>query len=219
MVSRCGSPEEGGLVVPMVFRRNARLPALAAFVVLAGWSIPGATQDAATPAPWTKFCQTDKASSKELCVILQESRADTGQFIASATIRQVVGEPKFSLIVSVLPGMMIQPGIRVQVDGGAEHDFPYGICMPEACFAELPINDEFVNAMKSGSQLTITTVNAQAKSMNFPLTLSGFATVYDGPAQDPAKRQAELEAAQKARNEGARQKLIDQQKKSAGQTN
>jgi invasion protein IalB len=114
--------------------------------------------------------------------------------------------------------MMIQPGIRVQVDDGAPVDFKYGICAPQACFAELPVDDAFIASMRNGKQITITTVNADAKSVSFPMTLAGFSKTFDGAPQDPAKRQAELEAAQKARNDQARQKLIEQQK-ALGTTN
>ena len=58
----------------------------------------------ARSAPWAKLCNTDPASGKELCLTIQEIRADTGQFIASATVRTIAGDAKKSLITAVPAG-------------------------------------------------------------------------------------------------------------------
>ena len=145
---------------------------------------------AAPESPWAKLCNTDPASGKELCLTIQEIRADTGQFIASATIRTIAGDAKKSLITAVPPGMLLQPGLRVQIDDGAQQEMKYGICFPNACYGELEINDEFITSLKGGGKLTLTTLNQQAKPVNFPMTLAGFTKAYDGSGLDTAAQQA-----------------------------
>ena len=202
------------------------LPAAAALAVVAPLS--AAAQDAsaaAAPAPespWTKLCNTDAATKKELCLVIQELKADTGQFIASATIRQVTGEEKISFIAAVPPGMLLQPGLRAQIDDGKQYEIKYGICFPNACYGELEVNSAFVDALKGGSKLVITTVTPQAKGVSFPMTLAGFTKAYDGKGLDAAAakaRQDELNKALQLRAEEARKKLIEQQQKEGGQTN
>lgn len=183
-----------------------------------------AAQEAGVPTPdepWAKICNTDPNNSKELCLVLQEVRADTGQFIASATVRQITGEPKISFIVAVPPGMMIQPGIRAQVDGGTQHEIPYGICFQNACYGELEVNQDFIQSLKNGSQLVITAVNQGGQPASIPLSLKGFTKTFDGPGLDAAaaeQRQEDLNKALQARAEEARKRLIEQQQKEA-QTN
>lgn len=170
-------------------------------------------------SPWAKLCNTDPASGKELCLTIQEIRADTGQFIASATVRTIAGDAKKSLITAVPPGMLLQPGLRVQIDDGPQQEMKYGICFPNACYGELEINDEFIAKLKGGGKLTLTTLNQQAKPVNFPMTLSGFTKAYDGAGLDTAAQQArenELADALARRAETARQKLIEQQQKESG---
>jgi len=178
------------------------------------------TPPAAGPdAPWAKLCNADPATGKELCLVIQEVRADTGQFIASATIRTIAGEAKKSLITAVPPGMLLQPGLRVQIDDGQQQEVRYGICFPNACYAELEIDDAFIGRLKAGGNLTVTTLNQQAKPVNFPMTLAGFTKAYDGAGMDQAAQQAresELADALARRAENARQKLIEQQQKEAG---
>jgi invasion protein IalB len=179
---------------------------------------PPATAAGGQPA-WVKLCNTDPASKKELCLTLQELRAETGQFIASATLRQVSGDDKISFIAAVPPGMLIQPGLRVQIDTGKQYPLKYGICYPNACYGELEVDADFVNALRKGKQLVLTTLNQQAKGVAFPMTLTGFGKAYDGKGLDAAgqaQRQDDLNKALQARAEEARKKLIQQQQKEGG---
>ena len=202
------------------FTRGLAVAAFAIGVPLGASAQEGEAAAPPTPeAPWAKLCNVDPSTGKELCLTLQEIRADTGQFIASATIRTIAGEAKKSLITAVPPGMLLQPGLRVQIDDAAPTDIKYGICFPNACYAELEVDDEFVAKLKAGGKLTITTLNQQAKPVNFPMTLSGFTKAYDGKGLDQAAQQAresELADALARRAENARQKLIEQQQKESG---
>lgn len=235
------SPIDQGEVLPAEFSAGAaRKPGIrnlmkTARIDRAGWSVllpaalllaasvPASAQNAPAPggtAPaWVKLCNSDPNSKKELCLVVQELRAETGQYIASAAIRQITGDPKRSLVISVPPGMMLQPGLRVQVDGGAPTDMKYGVCFPNACYAEQEINDAFITAMKGGNQFVITTINPQAKGVSFPMTLAGFTKAFDGAPLDAAgakAREDDLNKALQARAEEARKKLIEQQQKEGG---
>ena len=106
----------GHLVPAFVFATVMPLAAMAQ-------ETPTATGPAVSPeAPWVKLCNADPNTKKELCLVIQELRADTGQFIASATIRQITGDPKRSFIAAVPPGMLLQPGLRAQIDAGKQYE-------------------------------------------------------------------------------------------------
>lgn len=191
-------------------------------------------QDAAAPAPapeaapvagqtasqWVKLCGNDPSVNKEICFIQRELRSDTGQFLASAGIREVKGEARKVLLVQTPVGMLIQPGMRVQIDKGKQEAAKYTICLQNACFAELPINDDFVSSAKKGGELVLTTLNQQAKAVSFKLSLSGFTAAYDGPAIDTAalqRQQQELQAELQRKAKEAQQKLIDAQNEASQQ--
>lgn len=149
----------------------------------------------------------------------RELRTDSGQFMASAGVREVKGEARRILLVQTPVGMLIQPGMRVQVDKGKQDAAKYTICFPNACFAELPIDDAFVASMKKGGELILTTLNQQAKGVSFKLSLKGFTTAYDGPAIDTAalqRQQQQLQSELQRKAKEAQQKLIDAQKNAAG---
>ncbi len=208
----------------MGYPKTPRTTWLALAVLAVGVPVAASAQEAEAPAAapeaaWAKLCNTDPATGKELCLTIQEIRADTGQFIASATIRTIAGDTKKSLITAVPPGMLLQPGLRVQIDEGAQQELKYGICFPNACYGELEINDDFIAQLKGGGKLTLTTLNQQAKPVNFPMTLAGFTKAYDGAGLDTAAqeaRESDLADALARRAETARQKLIEQQQKETG---
>lgn len=175
---------------------------------------------AAPQSAWIKECGEDPQTKKRICIVVQELRAETGQFIASVQIRTVQDDPKISLIAMVPVGMLIQPGVRVQVDQNQQQEVKYGICFPNACFGQSQIDANFVGSMKKGNQLIVTTLNQQGKAITFPMTLAGFTKVYDGEGMDAAAAKAQRESLNKAlqqRAEENRQRLIEQQNKEAGQ--
>lgn len=207
-----------------------RTAVAAAALALGALAAPAMAQDAAAPAApaapaasapapspasgWVKLCGKDPKGAKDVCFVQRELRTDSGQFLASAGIRGVDGEARKILLVQTPVGMLIQPGMRVQVDGGKQEAAKYTICFPNACFAELPVDDAFVGSLKKGNELILTTLNQQAKGVNFKLSLAGFTAAYDGPAIDTAalqRQQQELQAELQRKAKEAQQKLIDAQ--------
>lgn len=185
-----------------------------------GNSQKGAAGGASPQESWIKVCNTPKdqeqQEGKQICLVTQELRSDVGQFLASVAIREVAGESRKTLLVAVPPGMLIQPGLRVQIDESEPQQAKYGICFPNACYAELVIEQGFIDSLKKGGKLVVTTLNQQAKALSFNMSLIGFTKVYDGPALDPQEveqRQKALQSQLQKRAEEARKKLIEEQEK------
>ncbi|MFM9860442.1 invasion associated locus B family protein [Pseudoxanthobacter sp. M-2] len=202
-----------------------------AAMLVAGALAPAQAQDAAPATStdallqadleWIKLCNQDPQANKQVCLINQELRTDEGQFLASVAIREIEGESRKVLLIAVPPAMLIQPGLRVQVDGGKQEQARYSICFPNACYAEMVVTDAIIAQFKKGNQLVLTTLNQQAKPVNFPISLSGFTKIYDGPPIDAdalQARQDKLESELQARAEEARNRLIEEQRKATQST-
>ncbi|SNZ07635.1 invasion associated locus B family protein [Cohaesibacter gelatinilyticus] len=168
---------------------------------------------------WVKICSPDPKSKKNLCMIAQELRAETGQFLASVAVREIEGKKRKSVVIAITPGMLLQPGLSVQIDKGKQNKGAYGICFPNACYAEIVVDANYIAQMKKGSKLSLTTLNQQAQPVRFDMTLSGFTAAYDGPSLDPAKavsEQEQLQSELRKRAEEQRKKLLEQKKKADG---
>ncbi|TYC53853.1 invasion associated locus B family protein [Rhodobacterales bacterium] len=199
-----------------VMKRGLFACAVGAFVALSSFAgAPAIAQE--EESPWTKACNTNKNTQKEICFISIELRTNTGQFLSNIAIQEVEGEARKKLLVAVPTGVLIQPGLRIQIDDGKPLQAKYSICAPNACYAELAIDDSFINSMKQGGEMRVAPYNQQAKEIVFKMTLIGFTKVYDGEPMNIAdlqKRQEELQSELQKRADEARQKLIDAQNKS-----
>ena len=164
-----------------------------------------ATPPQAPQPNWVKICNTDPQAKKEVCLTSRDVRNDTGQNVASVAIRQVTGEPKKFFLAAVPPGLLLQPGVRVAVDQNQPANGRYSICFPNACYAEVEVNDAFFNALKKGTNLVIQAMNQQAKTINFPVSLAGFSKAYEGPAMDPKVFQAERDKLNEEMNKRAQE--------------
>jgi len=190
------------------------LPVLAPLLLVLTSGASSAQDAAEGPKPWTKICTDNNKAKKEVCLVSQEIRSTSGQFLASVAIRTITGDEDGALLISVPPGMLLQPGIRFNVDENEPREVKYGICFEKYCYSELAIKKSVVDEMKGGNNLTVTTYSQQGKAIGFELTLAGFTATYDGPPLDPEVIKAQREQAQKDAGEKARlarENLIKQQ--------
>ncbi|WP_420392696.1 invasion associated locus B family protein [Acuticoccus sp.] len=165
---------------------------------------------------WVKICNTDPAANKELCLITQELRTNSGQFLASAAIREFTGEARKSMLLSVPVGMVIRPGVQLQIDGGEPEKAEYQICFPNACYAERAIDQAFIERLKAGGKLRLVAYNQQGKQVRFDLTLIGFTSAYEGDGIDPdalQQKQATLQRELEQRAQEARDRLVAEQRR------
>lgn len=193
----------------------ARLLSVAGLLLATAYSGASTAQENAPGGnAWTKICTEEKKTNNKVCLITQEIRSATGQFLASVAVREINGPEKQTVVVSVPPGMLLQPGMRLQIDDHEEREVKYGICFPKYCYSELAIKPEFIAEMKAGEKLVVTTFSQQGKAIGFELTLAGFTASYDGDPIDPAAIKAQREKMQQELAEKAKQardNLIRQQ--------
>ncbi|MDP2801084.1 MAG: invasion associated locus B family protein [Phreatobacter sp.] len=181
----------------------------------------------AIQTPWVKLCDqvpTDERTpptTKKLCMVVQETRAETGQMLASVQIRDLEGE-KPRLIIAVPVGMSLQPGIRVVLEGPGQPQpqaMRYEVCLPNACFAQMELPPEFLTRMKRSTNLNIQVVNMNNRAISLGMSLQGFQASYDGEPVDPRayeESQRRLQAELQRRGEEAQRRLQEQQQRQPG---
>ncbi|NLH80440.1 MAG: invasion associated locus B family protein [Phyllobacteriaceae bacterium] len=161
------------------------------------------------PLPWIKICSKD-ADKKNVCLVAKELRSQEGQLVASVALRDIEGDSKKVLLIAVPPVVLIQPGMRVQIDKGKQLEAKYTICFPNACYAEMEIADQAIAEMKKGKALVVTSLNIQQKPMAFPFLLSTFKKAAEGEGIDPnagQQNQEQLQQELQKRAEEAAKKL------------
>jgi invasion protein IalB len=167
---------------------------------------------------WVKVCGKDQGNGAEICYTTRDFVSDQGQPVLAVAVYDIKGGPggQSSRIVRFLMplGLLLQPGVRFAVDQGAATPGRYAICFPNGCFAEAPVKDDVINAMKKGTTINVSVQNQAAREVTFAVPAAGFGKAFDGPALDPKvleDQQKKLQEELEKKSEEMRKKLEQSQ--------
>ena len=161
---------------------------------------PRGTQDAARAAKktgeetsWIKICMKDqKTGDKQICLVKHEAlEPKTGAVLIAAAVRSVEGEDKQHLFVN-LPtaySLVMPTGVQIKIDEGEPIQLQYSVCLPTNCQVQMELSKDMSDKMRTGKQMFVAALNAQQKTMAFPIPLKGFVKASDGAPVDAAAYQ------------------------------
>lgn len=172
---------------------------------VAGQAAPGGDQKAESPK-WTKICETISTIANEnqkdakdqqkknvkVCMTQVEWFVDiiSGDTVGIA-VRQVEGNDKQQLIVTMPPGVVIPAGVQAKIDDKEALKLPYTACHRLACSAEIEATPQIIDQMKKGKQITVAAVGLNLKAAGVQQSLEGFETAYNGQPVDSEKYKEE----------------------------
>lgn len=193
---------------------------VAAVVALGAGAVSSALaqQPAAAPVTdtWIKVCRSDDKTKKELCKTAYDLRTSAGQFLASVAIVEASGEAR-KIVEMIMPtGLLLQPGLKVQIDQNKGEDAKFGMCAPDGCVAQMVSNEAFVAAMKKGTTLIVTAYGQASNPVTFSVPLDTFKTANEGKPLDEAalkKREEAIAAEVQQKQKSIEDQLRDEQRK------
>ena len=176
---------------------------------------PAAAQAQGEQVMWVKLCEKapvltkdkdgkDVKGEKGICLTHHERLdGNTGMVLVSAAIRQVEGLDKQHLMVMVPLGMAIQPGLRANIyakdlwDKAQKNEkvddaklstvqLKFSLCHPAGCTAELELDKDLLDKLKTNAGLIIYAINANGQVIALPVPLAGFNQAFDGKPVDNA---------------------------------
>jgi invasion protein IalB len=192
-----------------------KAPAPAAPAAPAG-TAPAAGADAGVgDAAWVKLCMNnEQTGNKQICLVNHEGlEPNTGMVLVAAAVRTIEGEDKQHLLIR-LPtaySLVMPAGVQIKIDDGEPISLQYAVCFPTSCQVQMELTKEMFDNMRKGKQMLVAAVNMQQKTMAFPVPLTGFSKVFDGPPADNAK----YEEARKQMMEKFRQRQAELANKAA----
>jgi len=163
---------------------------------------------------WAKFCFEEPTAKKTLCVTSYEVRSPNGQVVASANLRELVGENKRELVVAVPVGVKLKQGLKLQIDKGKAVPLTFDVCSLQGCYATAEVSNDLLNQFKKGSRLTLAAVMAPNRGFQIPVALGSFKQAFEGQGADYRKVSEErkkLEEGLQKRAQEAGQRLLQAQ--------
>jgi invasion protein IalB len=160
---------------------------------------------------WTKVCGKDQGTNSEICYTTRDFVSDQGQPVLAVALYDVKGQQSQKIVRFLMPlGLLLQPGIRFAVDQGQATPGRYAVCFPNGCFAEAQVKDDFIAALKKGSNLNVSVQNQAGREVTFAVPAAGFGKAFDGPPIDPKvleEQQKKLQEELEKRSEELRKQL------------
>ena len=166
-------------------------------------------------ADWTKVCGKDQGSGTDICYTTRDFVSDQGQPVLAVAVyemKNAAQKQEVRVVRYLLPlGLLLQPGIRFNVDGQQATPGKFAVCFPNGCFAEAGgVDAGVIGAMKKGTTLNVSVQNQTQREVTFAVPLAGFGKAFDGPAMDPKvleEQQKKLQSELEKRSEDMRKKL------------
>lgn len=129
---------------------------------------------------WLKVC-SDLDDGRKAC-IMRQVVTNSGVFTGSFLLRDdPTQESRLLAVASVPLGVLLPFGLSWQIDGGKPVRVPYMLCDPQACSAQLVVNEAYIQSLKRGATLKLIAKNRRNEDITVEVTLTGFTAVYDNP--------------------------------------
>ncbi|MCD6072940.1 MAG: invasion protein, partial [Microvirga sp.] len=104
--------------------------------------------------------------------------------------------------------------LRFTVDQGQAVAGRYVMCLPNGCFAEAAVKDDFIASLKKGANLNVSVQNQMGREITFAVPAAGFGKSFDGPPIDPKvleEQQKKLQEELQKKSEEMRQRMLQGQ--------
>jgi invasion protein IalB len=136
--------------------------------------------DAANPAPgWVSACTAPSRDGPLECRMEQRAvLKQTGQLVASVTIRVPADSRKPVLLVRVPLGLSLESGVTLDVDGAKGRSLPLQTCDAGGCYAGAPLPADFLAALQKGDKLDIIFQSLEKAPLKLVMPLVGFSDAY-----------------------------------------
>lgn len=134
---------------------------------------------------WTKLC----APSGSPCVMEQVGKTAAGETALNMQIErlaqpQTVDGQRIEAVANILTplGVLLQPGLRLQIDGGEVQGTPYFLCQQNGCVVRAPLRPDLLNAFRRGARARLSYAGldgGEAREVSVDISLAGFTRAFE----------------------------------------
>lgn len=160
-----------------------RLSVALAFCVAASAAQAQQTEEVRdTYGAWQIKC----APNTDRCVMNQTGKGANGNDVIDIRIRKLPEGTKdqngkaipAAIQIAAPLGVMLQAGVRLQVDDKPPRGAAFEVCAPVGCVSRQPLGEDFLDQLKDGTKAVITVIAAPNNTVTTEISLSGFTKAY-----------------------------------------
>jgi invasion protein IalB len=158
-------------------------PALAMLAAAGIAVLPDTGQAQDGVAAWRVECTGDGKilDCRAVQQLFQRIPNQGDRLLVALLVRRPVDPKAPAQMTMQLPlGLNLTEAVQVKVDnGGAVERQPIQTCTNIGCFVQMPLNEKFIAAMRSGKDLKVIVQGPDKKPVEMALPLLGFGLAYD----------------------------------------
>lgn len=163
--------------------RFTRLTAAFAAALLASpFSTEAFAQGAvkATHGDWQMRCDTPAGAQGEQCALVQSVTAEDRPNVGLTVIVLKTADKKSRLLRVLAPlGVLLPSGLGLRIDQAEVGRAGFVRCLPNGCVAEVVLEDQLINQLKTGKQATFIIFQTPEEGIGVPVSLNGFGPGFD----------------------------------------
>jgi invasion protein IalB len=128
-----------------------------------------------THGAWQVSCRTPPGAKEEKCALVQSVTAEDRPNVGLTVVfYKAIGEDKKLLRVVVPLGVLLPTGLGLKIDGQDVGNAPFLKCGKRGCVAEVVLQDEVINKMKTGGTAMFIIFDTPEAGIGIPVSLQGF---------------------------------------------
>jgi len=133
-----------------------------------------------TYGDWQMRCETPAGAKAEQCALVQNVAAEDRPNISLVIIVLKTADGKSRLLRVVAPlGVLLPAGLGLKIDQADIGRAGFVRCLTTGCVAEVVMEDNLVNQMKTGQTATFIVFQTPEEGVGIPVSLNGFGTGFD----------------------------------------
>jgi len=145
-----------------------------------GLSQPVVAQQADAAPPWLIGCSNQADATVLTCEMSQSIVLTEGnQRLATVAFVKQAGEAPVTGVFTLPVGVFLPAGLTILVDESELGKLDFNSCDGQGCYASAPAEFDWVQAMQSGTQLSLAIARGDGEILNFGFDLTGFSEIYE----------------------------------------
>lgn len=160
------------------------ITAVIAVFILMGNDSTTAQAQSGPESPWQSRCTTlqqESGGQIEKCEVFQRlTMQETGQRLIEFAIGSSDQQAGLYRGVFLMPlGILIQPGVLMQIDENPPYKFDIHHCADTGCVAFVDLNAQIVDKLRKGEKAKVIMKAVDGKNIQITMSLSGFTKAFE----------------------------------------
>lgn len=124
---------------------------------------------------WQLRCSTPAGAQNEQCVLIQNVVADDRPELGLSVVAFKTADRTAQILRIQVPlGVLLPNGLGLHIDGNDMGRAYFVRCFTDGCYAEVILEDQLLNSLKSGDEATFTVFDTPEEGIGIPVDLGGF---------------------------------------------